>query len=273
MTISPSYWGSGLWKTMYAIAFDYPEVPTELQKKAVISFFESLKVLLPCDECRKHYNEFMEKVPIKCESSEQLKRFINDLQNDVLKRDGDKVLLISEIENEIKKFIKVPEPEVVKFIPVPEVKQEPVPEVIESKVVPLPIPEVKQVIPEVIKSVQVQQVKKASQPRPNFNINQRPKPISRLATPPVNPQRTIPSQNITPVSHPEVRELKPVHSSNVAEVPPPVIKRPEPLKQMLPPNLIPLSSYIQSKPRISPQPAKPKAVVPQPKKKGCGCGR
>jgi len=235
--------------------------------------------LLPCDECRKHYNEFMEKVPIKCESSEQLKRFINDLQNDVLKRDGDKVLLISEIENEIKKFIEVkpvPVSEVVKFIPVPEVpeviegkeevKQVPIPEVIEGK------EEVKQV-PVVIKSVQVQQVKKASQPRPNFNINQRPKPISRLATPPVNPQRTIPSQNITPVSHPEVRELKPVHSSNVAEVPPPVIKRPEPLKQMLPPNLIPLSSYIQSKPRISPQPAKPKAVVPQPKKKGCGCGR
>lgn len=52
-----SIWGSCTWKSLHCISFTYPDNPTESDKKHYRTYFETLKYVLPCCLCRKHYTQ------------------------------------------------------------------------------------------------------------------------------------------------------------------------------------------------------------------------
>lgn len=55
-------WANEMWHSLHCITFDYPEKPTEEEKINCKAFFISLKNMLPCCVCKKHYTENIENV-------------------------------------------------------------------------------------------------------------------------------------------------------------------------------------------------------------------
>jgi hypothetical protein len=59
-----SVWGPSLWHSLHAISFNYPNNPTMDQKKRYLSFFKSLRHVLPCKYCRDNFVKNLKKVPL-----------------------------------------------------------------------------------------------------------------------------------------------------------------------------------------------------------------
>jgi hypothetical protein len=60
----PQVWGPHLWYILHIISFEYPEKPTEYDKRIYHDFYTSLKDVIPCAECRKHYRDHITKYPL-----------------------------------------------------------------------------------------------------------------------------------------------------------------------------------------------------------------
>lgn len=60
----PSIWGPHFWFILHVISFAYPEHPTEYDKRIYHDFYTSLKDVIPCELCRKHYREHILKYPL-----------------------------------------------------------------------------------------------------------------------------------------------------------------------------------------------------------------
>ena len=60
----PRIWGPHLWYMLHIISFSYPEQPTEYDKRVYHDFYSSLKDIIPCELCRKHYRDHFNKYPI-----------------------------------------------------------------------------------------------------------------------------------------------------------------------------------------------------------------
>ena len=77
-------WGPPLWKALHAITFGYPVSPTEEEKLHYKTFFMALKDVLPCNECKNHYTEFIKNMQdIHFTSREELTRWLYNLHNNV----------------------------------------------------------------------------------------------------------------------------------------------------------------------------------------------
>lgn len=83
MSLNPKLWGREMWHTLYAIAIGYPEKPDSLQIMAAKKFVTSLCYLIPCEECREHYNSYLKQDPIYpyLRDSSTLVIYINNLHN------------------------------------------------------------------------------------------------------------------------------------------------------------------------------------------------
>lgn len=85
----PNYWGPALWTTLHTMSFDYPENPTEEEKSNYRNFFHSLKYVLPCGVCRKHYGKSIDQTyPIDpaLKNRDTLSRWLVEFHNTVNKR-------------------------------------------------------------------------------------------------------------------------------------------------------------------------------------------
>lgn len=59
-SIGPEIWGRSLWEFLDAILATFPrDNPTIEHRNAVYDLMQSLRYILPCPDCRKHYNEFL----------------------------------------------------------------------------------------------------------------------------------------------------------------------------------------------------------------------
>ena len=84
-----AFWGPHAWEFLHSVTFDYPEEPTDKDKKEYAEFFHSIKNVLPCVWCRKHYKEGIEEImPIEPHlvSRDELTRWLVDFHNSVNKR-------------------------------------------------------------------------------------------------------------------------------------------------------------------------------------------
>ena len=54
-------WGPSLWFFLHTVSFNYPENPTEDDKRNYHNFFDSLKHVLPCEKCKDHYKQNIQK--------------------------------------------------------------------------------------------------------------------------------------------------------------------------------------------------------------------
>jgi hypothetical protein len=84
----PSAWGPLLWNFMHIISMNYPCNPTPANKKQYRDFLVSLKNVLPCKLCRKHYTANISSGPTRLSrehfaSRESLFEFMYNLHKKV----------------------------------------------------------------------------------------------------------------------------------------------------------------------------------------------
>jgi hypothetical protein len=83
--MDPEVWGPKLWFVIHTIALNYPDNPSYDDVRNTENFFNSLKTNIPCDKCRMHYTERLDKTPIinHLSNSDSLFRYTIGLHNDV----------------------------------------------------------------------------------------------------------------------------------------------------------------------------------------------
>jgi hypothetical protein len=59
-----SKWGPSAWDYLHTLTFNYPEKPTDDNKKYYYELFNNLKFTLPCKYCRESYNIFFKYIDI-----------------------------------------------------------------------------------------------------------------------------------------------------------------------------------------------------------------
>ena len=94
--MEPKIWGPPAWIFLHSITFQYPEYPTDIEKQKYYTFFHSLKNVLPCPNCREHYQRNFDKLQIDLESRKGLIEWLIDLHNEVNMKNGKKVLTYNE---------------------------------------------------------------------------------------------------------------------------------------------------------------------------------
>ena len=96
--MTPDIWGPPLWYQMHMKTFDYPTRPTPQDKDNIREYFRGIINVLPCETCKEHYIEFLQKRPIRYqyESRDNLINWLIDLHNEVNSRTGKKVLSYKE---------------------------------------------------------------------------------------------------------------------------------------------------------------------------------
>jgi hypothetical protein len=82
------------------ITFAYPDAPTQEDKFAIKTYFDNLKYILPCENCRGHYSQHLVSTPLTNDilsSRYKLIKWLVDLHNAVNKRTGAKEYTLDEI--------------------------------------------------------------------------------------------------------------------------------------------------------------------------------
>ena len=88
-----SVWGPSLWHSLHTISFNYPVNPTIKQKREYLSFFKSLKNILPCKYCRINYVNNLKNVPLNMstmKNRETLSLWLYNLHEEINKMLGKK---------------------------------------------------------------------------------------------------------------------------------------------------------------------------------------
>lgn len=98
MSISPTYWGPGYWRTIHSVAFWYPTHPSIEQQTDAARFFNAIGGLLPCMACRLHYAEILRAMPVEDAVSDRmaLLKWTIEVHNAVNLSTGAKVLRVDD---------------------------------------------------------------------------------------------------------------------------------------------------------------------------------
>jgi hypothetical protein len=85
MPLLPTYWGDPIWKTMYIIAYTFPEDADEEYRIHLCDIYNHFSFVIPCKECCTHYKEFLHQFPVEeaVISRDTLLKWVNDLQNSI----------------------------------------------------------------------------------------------------------------------------------------------------------------------------------------------
>jgi len=83
----PEIFGPPLWFSLHNGALNYPEVASPIVKERMKSFILALPIMLPCETCKNHANEFIENnkeyLETICSTRENLFNFFVDFHNNV----------------------------------------------------------------------------------------------------------------------------------------------------------------------------------------------
>lgn len=77
-----SVWGPSLWHSLHTMSFNYPDSPTNKQKKEYMKFIKSLVHVLPCKYCRENLKKNFKMLPLtikKMKNRESFSRYIFNL--------------------------------------------------------------------------------------------------------------------------------------------------------------------------------------------------
>ena len=97
--MKPEIWGPQLWFLMHIISFEYPDHPMETDKRIYYDFYSSLKDIIPCDKCKKHYREFLHKHPLLpfLDKKADLVKWVIDIHNFVNESLGKPFVSMDEV--------------------------------------------------------------------------------------------------------------------------------------------------------------------------------
>ena len=94
-----SQWGPAAWLFLHSVTFQYPEDPTDQDKNNYKIFFESLQNILPCPNCREHYQKNIQENPMNLESRESLIKWVIELHNIVNQKNSKKEYSYDEVKD------------------------------------------------------------------------------------------------------------------------------------------------------------------------------
>lgn len=103
MGYSPLLWGKEAWHFIHYVALNYPDHPTDEDKRSYKLFFDLLPVVLPCPFCGVHFEETKQRIPIRLESTKELFEWTIDMHNEVNKMNNKPVLSYDQALAEINK--------------------------------------------------------------------------------------------------------------------------------------------------------------------------
>jgi hypothetical protein len=94
-------WGPVLWYIINSITFNYNIRPNDLDKEHYLLFFNSLKNIIPCNICQKHYSDFLNSNPLEAylESRDKLIEWVLKCHNNVNSLSNKKIFTIGEIND------------------------------------------------------------------------------------------------------------------------------------------------------------------------------
>ena len=97
--MEPEIWGPGAWTFLHTITLNYPNNPSEDDKQNHKDFFHNLKNVIPCPNCKEHYNINLQKYPIdiNLESKEKLVKWLINIHNEVNIKNNKKVYSYDEV--------------------------------------------------------------------------------------------------------------------------------------------------------------------------------
>ena len=72
-------WGPPAWTFLHTITFNYPHNPSDQDKQNYFTFFDSLKYVLPCDKCKKHYKDNSRDLKDNLNSRDDLVKWLIDI--------------------------------------------------------------------------------------------------------------------------------------------------------------------------------------------------
>ena len=102
----PNAWGPYGWNFLHYVTLGYPKNPDTDDKKNYKLFFESLKNILPCPKCAKHYEENLKVLPLTYEILDDKEKFIKwliDIHNRVNVSTGKPEMEYSEARKSIER--------------------------------------------------------------------------------------------------------------------------------------------------------------------------
>jgi hypothetical protein len=115
--MDPEIWGPKLWFVIHTIALNFPDNPTYEDIRNTEHFFNSLKFNIPCDKCKIHYTQRINKNPIMnhLKNSDTLFRYTIELHNDVNVSLGKRTYTYDEVVAIYKKAFKQEETKLNRF--------------------------------------------------------------------------------------------------------------------------------------------------------------
>lgn len=83
--MNKSDWGPPIWRSIHYVSLGYPVNPTQMDRRNFKEYFNNISLILPCDQCKKHYTEYLKSMPIDkaLGSREALFKWTVDLHNKV----------------------------------------------------------------------------------------------------------------------------------------------------------------------------------------------
>ncbi|QKF94765.1 ERV/ALR sulfhydryl oxidase [Fadolivirus algeromassiliense] len=105
----PEVWGPHAWIFLHSITMNYPDKPSNQDKKEMKDFFSSLKYVLPCDKCSKNLQKHMIKYPLTdnvLSSRDSLIRWLIDIHNEVNRDNNKPIYSYSTAKNKLENLYK-----------------------------------------------------------------------------------------------------------------------------------------------------------------------
>lgn len=84
--MNPKVWGPHAWVFLHSVTLNYPDSPSDEEKQSMRTFFNSVKKVLPCDKCKIHFKDNLEKFPLTdkvLSSRDSLVMWLIDIHNAV----------------------------------------------------------------------------------------------------------------------------------------------------------------------------------------------
>lgn len=89
---SINIWGPKWWSTMHLMSFTYPVKPTPKQKLTYTAAIQGIIQVLPCLDCRRHSEAYIQTKPPDVSSRSTLSKWMVEFHNNVNHRLGKKRL-------------------------------------------------------------------------------------------------------------------------------------------------------------------------------------
>lgn len=93
-------WGPGAWIFLHSITFNYPINPTSKEKQEHYNFFKNLENIIPCEICKNHYKNNLQRFPLSnnvLSNKNNLIKWLIDIHNSVNQLNNKRIYSYDEV--------------------------------------------------------------------------------------------------------------------------------------------------------------------------------